>query len=252
MTTTFPASVLSYTDKNSAFGFTAGTGITTGTANTGVGYGAMISLTTGSSNTCVGRSADVSGSTSNTTVLGANISSSTSNEVVLANSSQTVVRPDGNNTTDLGALSKQFKNLYLGSGAYLPTSGGTAAQLNYYENFTGSVVWGGPLVTNVGGTLSWEKIGNTVNLTVTGITGTSGASSSGPLSIGANAIPARLQPSSNTYFVSRVIDNNNGVTGVMLVQTDGNITFYPNLALGNFTASSTIGFSMTGASYNLV
>jgi len=242
-------------EYNTGIGYKAGYQITSGTSNTAVGSNAYASTNSGSNNTCVGAFADLptGGLVSNTTVLGANITAATSNEVIVANSSQTVLRPDATNTTDLGSTSKTWRKLYLGTGLVLPTNstGATAGTLDYYENFSTTVSWGGAIFSTSAG-MYWERIGKTVNIKLDAVSATTTASPGVPIYHGANTIPPRLAPAANMTYLIRVNKGGTQQVGVLLVQTDGNLTVYPDTALGNWPGSVTCGFSATAVSYNVL
>lgn len=86
--------------------------------------------------------------------------------------------PKVDNAFNLGTALLRFANLYLGTGLTLPTSGGTASVLNYYEEFDTTLATAGAIVSNINVhfirigkhvTFQWEDLvtGSAANATLT-------------------------------------------------------------------------------------
>ena len=135
-------------------------------------------------------------------------------------------------------------NVTGSSGLFLPTTGGTSSNLNYYEEFANSNsvssnAWGG-----VGGTVNYNivRVGRSVTLIVPALFATAGGGV-GPISLGAGTIPTRFLPSVNgtpiqIFGMSAGGQNNNAQADIVVtIVTDGSIVFYNSAPFGNFTGS---------------
>jgi hypothetical protein len=93
------------------------------------------------------------------------------------------------------------KNVYVGGGVYLPTSGGTASPLNYYEETTHVTKWrkgyDGTLTADK--TLKLTRIGNIVFCNIPVIVPVANdATTAKELVMIETAVPARFRPSATT------------------------------------------------------
>jgi hypothetical protein len=134
----------------------------------------------------------------------------------------------------------------------LPTSGGTATALTYYEQFTSTVTFQGPF--NGGNQtvdIQITRIGNMVTVNLNGVVATGNGVSSGIASVSA-PFPARFQPATLKAFVSAVQDNGQTISGLIFVTggsfsisrgivTGADVRLLPGLFTG--TVAQTIGFS---------
>lgn len=118
-------------------------------------------------------------------------------------------------------------------GLKLPTTGGTATTLSYYEEgtFTANFnVGAGASGSGTSFTVSFVRVGKTVTLqfpdTTTMVIGTSGQAF---FATASGTVPARLVPSaSNTYFVCASKAQGVAAAGIMLIASTGVITLAPN------------------------
>ena len=124
-------------------------------------------------------------------------------------------------------------NLNVRNAMYLPSLGGTASPLNYYEeiNMVSSVT--GAFDATDAFVARLTRIGRVVTMTVQPYT----AASTVYLPLTAStAIVARMRPYIDLHIPCRVADNDITVPGTMVVLTNGIISFYVDFAT-NFTAS---------------
>ncbi|RLF34949.1 MAG: hypothetical protein DRM99_05595, partial [Thermoplasmata archaeon] len=121
------------------------------------------------------------------------------------------------------------KKLYVGTGLYLPTAGGTVTELNYYEEGTHTSTFSGiwaSAQTPVDG-IKFSKLGKTVNLSVGGIVVNSSANSYISLD---TALPTKLRPQDSVYIekVITVVDDSSRNWGTVTIYPDGTLTIYLN------------------------
>jgi hypothetical protein len=136
--------------------------------------------------------------------------------------------------------------LTVNGGVSLPTSGGTASTLNYYEENTFSCNAG----TAISGTtcnMSWVRTGKQVCLKVSAVTATS--NSINPI-ITDTAIPLRIRPSTDIGFVIRV-KNSTYVSGFCFLQANGILAVYLDANGTGFTSGVSVGFSDMCLTYNV-
>lgn len=130
------------------------------------------------------------------------------------------------------------KKLYVGTGLYLPTSGGTQSELNYYESKTQfSVTVTGALSTTTNITAS--KVGTIVTIHIQGFNGTS----AGADNIYLTSLPARFRPSVNGISHPYVSFTNSTRTMAVLTinESTGVIVLYANVAQNAFSSTGTVG-----------
>jgi len=123
----------------------------------------------------------------------------------------------------------------------LPTSGGTPAGLNYYEeNYTHTTNWTGPwTATQTSKVTKLTRIGNIVNMRIQYF---AGAASVNTFITMTTNIPSRFRPPSYTIWAIPVIDNTTDVMGLMVYDNGvpGFQVYLMNFV--NFTASGSCGF----------
>ena len=68
-------------------------------------------------------------------------------------------------------------SIYTGSGIFLPTSGGSASSLNYYETGTTSMTFSGPWTADQTGNVKFTRVGNMVTLTIDSVASTASSPS---------------------------------------------------------------------------
>ena len=220
---------------NSAFGYCALKSSTTGSQNTAIGDYSLYLNTTGSNNvglgvnggrnelgsdnthvgcnstnavagtfnstgcTSLGSNAGptVSG-LSNSTAIGYQAAVTTSNTIQLGNSSVTNVNTSGTITA---------------GGYMLPTSGGTATALNYYEVYNYSTTFSGPATTP---TVHFKivRVGNQVTMTQTdGFVSITPSTST--FFYSNTNLPSRFIPAANLYLPIVVTNNGSQVFGII-------------------------------------
>ena len=142
------------------------------------------------------------------------------------------------------------------NGVTLPTTGGGASVLNYYEEATFSVT-----ATNFSATTTYiasylvkaVRLGNMVTLTFPN-DATSLTIINGGVDIKLSAVPVRFRPATNQYFT--ILQRNGSIDGVGLafVRTvEGDILIKPSAATstGNWNGSGNCGFYAFSISYTI-
>jgi hypothetical protein len=144
------------------------------------------------------------------------------------------VRMDGSGNTTISNL-------------YLPTSGGTASPLNYYEEyFNNTYTLAGPWGANaVFCVVYLVRLGRIVHI---GITSTTGSSTSTSTNIYVTGnLPSRFCPSITQWYIPMIVINNNTyVCGNATISSGG--TFYIYLT-GGATYTGTCGINYSTASW---
>lgn len=136
------------------------------------------------------------------------------------------------------------KKLYVGTGLVLP-NGNTL--LDYYLNeaFTPSTAgaWGvaAPTVS-----CQITRIGNMVTIKFPQTFDTSSAAAS---IVFTTNLPSYFRPSQTMDMPITVVNGVSAQTGIMRIQTTGQILVYATLATGNFTNAVTIGFLSSCVTY---
>ena len=127
--------------------------------------------------------------------------------------------------------------LMVNDGIYLPTVGGLAAQLNYYEDGDTVIVsWLGCLAgTGTTSKLTFFWIGVFVGCVIQGFQGY--ALTTGGILAAPETVPARYVPSSTTEQIVIVNQSNVGVNGGLQINPDGSLTCYMVGSNYNFQAT---------------
>jgi hypothetical protein len=249
--------------------------VTTGSNNTAIGWlSGQLQPSTGSNNTLIGSNAHLnsdlsqctligsavassaaantvigynsSATATDATVLGAAIASTTAHEVVIANSTQTVIRPDSDNACDIGTSSKRTKNVYVGTGVVFNNGTLTYDPTNQAQSFIG------PFTSSQPVTLRVSIVGKRVTVTFPPLS----AAASVALSISTSgALPVAYRPSERISQYIFVKNNGSFVQGLVSIETTGIIN------VGNtgtnpgspaaFTASGTAGWEGFSVCYNI-
>jgi len=131
------------------------------------------------------------------------------------------------------------KKLCVGTGLYLPTSGGTASELNYYEELSTPVTWIGA-IPDTAGTIFLRRIGKIVIADLSKISAVANAASS--IGAAAGTIPARFAPQATQDTIGRVIDNGVGASGQFSFISDGGILIYASANTTAFAGAGVTGF----------
>lgn len=130
------------------------------------------------------------------------------------------------------------------------TSGYVPSTLSYYETGSLNVTYGGPIL-NVGGTIAFTRIGNSITLKFTGLQ--QSATTAATLTI-TPVLPTRLIPTSLVNNLNNIITVQNGGTygvGSISITSSGAMTVYGNASLGTFAASGATGFLDFAINYTL-
>lgn len=132
---------------------------------------------------------------------------------------------------------------------YLPTTGGTASNLNYYEETADGVYALGGAVTDQNLTVQYTKIGRIVMLSWNSFThAASGVAAA--MYTGAGSVPARFRPGEDVWGYANVTDNSvTNMVGSIRVQTDGTILIYNGTGTGNFSTTNNVGINRCSISY---
>lgn len=135
-------------------------------------------------------------------------------------------------------------------GLVLPTTGGTASSLTYYEEaLTQSAIFQGIWSSNqTASQFKVSRIGNIVVLTVGPISSTANTASNVTL---VTALPAKWRPPVviNTTIV--VLDNGTAKSGLIQVGTDGSVSIYASITSGNFAGAGASGFQGWSITYGV-
>ncbi len=143
------------------------------------------------------------------------------------------------------------KTIYTGTGISLPTSGGTATTLAYYQESTQSNTATGIWALGQALTLTFTRIGRIVTLIIPAVSSTSNTASTITFS---TAIPTQYRPANAIYVPFAVIDNGVNKNGSLQISS-ASVIQIANVALatGNtfsaFTGSGSSGFQAQGVSY---
>lgn len=129
-------------------------------------------------------------------------------------------------------------NKTFSTGITLPTSGGTASLLNYYEATTHITSFTAGVATIASLTIQIERIGNEVTMRIPSGTATF---TSGNVFTSASALPTRFRPTQVMQWPQIVTDNNLPILGRIQLTTGGSLLVAASVSGGNFSAG-TIGW----------
>jgi len=133
------------------------------------------------------------------------------------------------------------KKLYVGTGIYLPTSGGTPSELNHYEEFTHVTSWNGAFSSTTGN-IALTRVGRVVTARFPQIVNI--CASVGTINM-ITALPTRFRPSANMRLTGGMVQTNPATNdyGVFFVTSFGSISIYHG-PMSSFTdIGQTIGVS---------
>jgi hypothetical protein len=187
--------------------------------------------------------------TTNQLVLSGPTRTLTISAVQPATSSRTVTFPDPTGDCDVVySISNQtitgIKS--FNTSIKLLSSGGTASELNHYEEYTdASATASGPWAVAKGITYNITRIGRLVNLMISSASGASTVNTH----ISCTTLPARFQPTaSSLVHYTYVTDNSVTVSGNMSFSA-GSPHIHVGQASTGFTASGNAGFGVLSVSY---
>ncbi len=141
-------------------------------------------------------------------------------------------------------------NLTLYSGVLLPTSGGTATLLNYYEELTYSMTFTGIWAANQTVSARIVRNGKLVVIMFPSVLATANAAASITTAAGSE-LPARFRPFQNINMYTRVLSGGASGAGYFVVTTAGAIDVSASLTGAAFASSGNGGFVQTVISYHV-
>lgn len=162
----------------------------------------------------------------------------TDSSIVWADGDKTI---NGNNTYSGTAT--------FSSGVLLPTTGGTPATLNYYEEGTHSTtltgIWAAPIGPT---TVTVRRVGKVVTLQFTQLSSAANTASSITFT---TLLPAKWRPTTDVNDKLYIIDNTTQKFGLINITASGAVTIYTTPALANFAGSGTSGILPCVVTYQI-
>jgi hypothetical protein len=150
----------------------------------------------------------------------------------------------GTNSTAITLVEPTTFNI----GATFPTTGGTATQLNYYENTTHSTTFTTAGVTSASQTLQLTRIGNKIIIRIPALT----IAIAGPGTCVSNtALPTRYRPAAIVQWAEVVQDVGVNVYGRFQITTGGIFNIGVGAAGGNFAIGNSGWQSSIQLSYTI-
>lgn len=135
---------------------------------------------------------------------------------------------------------------FLANGVYFPTTGGGPQTLDYYETETHTTNWSGIWASAQSGNVFFSRIGTRVTLLLPQVIAT--ATTADQIDI-VTALPTRIRPADNIWFIIRGVDAGTIQAASILLNTDGTVAVFRNVASADFTGSGTSGFYATTLTY---
>lgn len=137
-----------------------------------------------------------------------------------------------------------YSNTLTTNNLYLPTSGGTPADLNYYEVYTHVTTFSGPFAAPVAGSFIINRIGN---ICIARIPEFSAASTTAASISIDTLLPARFRPISVSAVTGTFLALNNSAAALgryQIVNTGDLIFGVGTTALGNYTNTGNAGIAL--------
>jgi hypothetical protein len=182
-----------------------------------------------------------------------NVAGLTASEAVVTDSSKNLASLQYTSSNTASTLASRdvsgnsnFNQLTLASGLLLPTSGGTATSLTYYEEGSVTTTWNGPWSSNQNGNITFCRIGKKVTLFLPQVLATA---NNGNNISNVSALPSKLIPNAVQSFVVRVRDDATDKTGMVELDTSGFLTFGSDPGFDAFVGSGNTGFYATSLTY---
>lgn len=125
------------------------------------------------------------------------------------------------------------------AGIVLPTTGGTAATLNYYETATHSTVFTGAYTSSTKN-FKLVRVGDLVTMTMTS-SGLAGTPSTATSLTASTALPSRFCPAANRTWAITGYDNDVDGMAVVRLGTDGLLVITPRSVISSFTIGGGAG-----------
>jgi len=130
------------------------------------------------------------------------------------------------------------KKLYVGTGIYVPTTGGTASELNFYEKTTLATTLTGIWAADQAITFRIERIGSTVTISWDGTVAAVNAAATVTIN---DAFLARFRPSANMYIPIGVLDNSVETSGWCVFTAATGLMVFSVGAFANYTNANNGG-----------
>ena len=158
---------------------------------------------------------------------------------------------DGSNvlTSPNPAMTLDASGVLTTAGLKLPTTGGTAASLTHYEEYTYSTTFTGPF-TSASQTFLLVRVGRMITMTQTNPVNVSGTSTTSLAFTSATALPTRFRPAN---FVQSVVNTFSPgyALGTVIVDTTGLVSVTNGTYASSFPSSGTVGFQGFTISWNV-
>lgn len=155
--------------------------------------------------------------------------------------------PVGNTITWNNALSVGTNGLCtIGQGLRLPTTGGTATTLNYYEEATVNTTTSGALSVAV--TLYITRVGRQVTISIPAVSGTA-SSTNKIIYVNNVTLPSRFHPNDDIVYPVLVSEAGVVQTGSLVIADFLGIEV--NKLGGNFTSGTAVAIYETSITYNI-
>ena len=161
-------------------------------------------------------------------------------------------------TTISDATMQTYRRMFIDSsgqvtmnvGLFLPTSGGTATLLNYYEELTYSMTFTGIWAANRTIDARIVRNGKLVTISFPSCFTTANTAAFITTTAGSE-LPTRFRPVIYSTFFTRVFNNGAIAAGFFHISTAGAVEVNANLTGGTFTATNNGGFAGTCVSYHV-
>lgn len=139
-------------------------------------------------------------------------------------------------------------NMTLTGGLYLPTSGGTATALNYYEELSYSTTITGPWASGQSTTMYVTRVGRMINVYITVVSATATVNTYMTIT---QALPSRFYPASSACYTMVEVRNAGTLqTGTAYINNStGVIIIYSTPAQTAFTGSGVAGTADLSLTY---
>ena len=134
------------------------------------------------------------------------------------------------------------------NGILLPTTGGIATNLSYYEEYSNTITWTGPLTATAN--IKIVRVGKMVTVSLIGVSGI--ATATAPFH-STGAIPSRFLNDSivTNFFILTMVKDINYTGHLLLDNSTGNMTIYHNTNNGSFNQNQFAQFQNSSYSYNI-
>lgn len=259
--TALALSIVQQLETHDASQFTSGVFDTarlgSGTANTETFLRGDRTWATGPTTSITGPTGAASSVAGPTGATGSSITGPTGPSITVAGTASQVLVNGTTGTGQSGALtltlpsSVSIGTLAIGTGLTLPTSGGTAASLDHYEEFSQTFTFAGIWAANQSVTGRMTRVGKNITLMLPAAIAVANAGSL-VLQTGGTAFPARFRPTDAPTFIVKISNNSVYGAGSMVVTTSGTLTIAATAGGGNYTGSGNGGWDSIAVSWNIM